>query len=99
VRELQNAIERAVALTRFEEISVDDLPDKLRRYQRSQLLTEGSDPAELVPLEEVERRYILRVLEAVGGRRSDAAKVLGIDRKTLYRKLDRWGYQDPGPSS
>jgi DNA-binding NtrC family response regulator len=99
VRELQNAIERAVALTRFEEISVDDLPDKLRRYQRSQLLTEGSDPAELVPLEEVERRYILRVLDAVGGRRSDAAKVLGIDRKTLYRKLDRWGYQDPGPPS
>jgi two-component system, NtrC family, response regulator AtoC len=97
VRELQNAIERAVALTRFEEIAVDDLPDKLRRYQGGQVLTEGSDPAELVPLEEVERRYILRVLEAVGGRRSDAAKVLGIDRKTLYRKLDRWGYQDPAP--
>jgi two-component system, NtrC family, response regulator AtoC len=91
VRELQNAMERAVALTRFEEISVDDLPEKIRLYQRSQVLPEASDPTELVRLEEVERRYILRVLEAVGGRRSDAARVLGIDRKTLYRKLEMWG--------
>jgi two-component system response regulator AtoC len=80
-----------VALTRFEEISVDDLPEKIRLYQRSQVLPEASDPTELVRLEEVERRYILRVLEAVGGRRSDAARVLGIDRKTLYRKLEMWG--------
>jgi two-component system response regulator AtoC len=91
VRELQNAIERAVALTRFEEISADDLPDRIRNYRASQLLVEGQDPSELVPLEEVERRYVLRVLEAMGGRRSDAARVLGIDRKTLYRKLELWG--------
>ena len=97
VRELQNAIERAVALTRFEEIAVDDLPERIRNYQPSQLLVEGQDPSELVPLEEVERRYILRVLEAVGGRRSDAAKVLGIDRKTLYRKLELWGQGAAGP--
>ncbi len=99
VRELQNAMERAVALTRFEEISVDDLPEKIRRYQRSQVLPEASDPTELVRLEEVERRYILRVLEAVGGRRSDAARVLGIDRKTLYRKLEMWGERDPRPEN
>ena len=55
------------------------------------MLVSTDDPAELVPLEEVERRYILRVLEAVGGRRGQAAKVLGLDRKTLYRKLERWG--------
>jgi two-component system response regulator HydG len=97
VRELQNAIERAVALTRFEEISADDLPDRIRNYQASQLLVEGQDPSELVPLEEVERRYVLRVLEALGGRRSDAAKVLGIDRKTLYRKLELWGRGGVGP--
>ena len=43
------------------------------------------------PLEEVERRYILRVLEAVNGHRTRAAEVLGLDRKTLYRKLERYG--------
>ena len=91
VRELQNVMERAVALTRFEEISVDDLPEKIRRYEKAKVLAEGEDAMNLVPLDEVEKRYILRVLEAMGGRRTDAAKVLGIDRKTLYRKLDIWG--------
>ena len=42
-------------------------------------------------MEEVERRYILRVLEAVGGNKTPAAQVLGLDRKTLYRKLERYG--------
>ena len=51
----------------------------------------GNDPSELVPLEEVERRYILRVLEAVGNNKTLAARTLGLDRKTLYRKLERWG--------
>jgi two-component system response regulator HydG len=98
VRELQNAMERAVALTRFEEVAVEDLPERIRQY-RNDALVEGADPAELVPLEEVERRYILRVLHAFGGRRSDAAKLLGIDRKTLYRKLEIWGYKDPVPEA
>ena len=43
-----------------------------------------------MPLEEVERRYILRVLEAVGGNKTLAAQILGSDRKTLYRKLERY---------
>jgi DNA-binding NtrC family response regulator len=42
-------------------------------------------------MEEVERRYILRVLEAVAGNKTAAARVLGIERKTLYRKLERYG--------
>ena len=54
------------------------------------MIVAGSDPTELVPLEEVERRYILRVLEAVGGQKTDAARILGLDRKTLYRKLERY---------
>ena len=41
-------------------------------------------------MDEVERRYILRVLEAVGGNKTHAAQVLGVDRKTLYRKLERY---------
>jgi two-component system response regulator HydG len=83
-------MERAVTLARFEEIIVEDLPEKIRDYRSSHLVVAGDDPAELVPMEEVERRYVMRVLEAVGGNKTQAAKVLGIERKTLYRKLDRW---------
>ncbi len=90
VRELGNCIERAVAATHFEEIQVDDLPDKIRA-KRSPGLS-GSDLPELLTLEEVERRHVLRVLEACNGNRTDAAKMLDLDRKTLYRKLLRWGY-------
>ena len=94
VRELQNTIERAVALTRFELIAVDDLPEKVASYARSHVLVAGEDPSELVPLEEVEKRYILRVVESVGGNRSMASRVLGLDRKTLRRKLERYGVKD-----
>jgi two-component system response regulator HydG len=80
-----------VALTRYEAIAVDDLPDKIRSYRRSHVLVASEDPTELVPMEEVERRYILRVMEAVGGNKTLAAQVLGLDRKTLYRKLDKYG--------
>jgi len=91
VRELQNCIERAVALARFEEITVDDLPEKIRVYRASHVLVAADDPSELVPLEEVERRYILRVMESVGGNKTLTAQVLGIGRKTLYRKLEQYG--------
>ena len=91
VRELKNCMERAVALTRLDTIAVEDLPEKVREYKPSQVLIAGDDPSELVPLDEVEKRYILRVLEAVGGNKTLAAQVLGLDRKTLYRKLERWG--------
>ena len=89
VRELQNAIERAVAVTRFTQITVDDLPERVRDYHVSHVLIAGEDPSELVPMEEVERRYIARVMQAVGGNKTLAAKVLGFDRKTLYNKLDK----------
>ena len=91
VRELQNCMERAVALAQFEHVTVDDLPEKIRAYRASHVLVASDDPSELVPLEEVERRYILRVMEAVGGNKTLAAQTLGIDRKTLYRKLDQYG--------
>jgi two-component system response regulator HydG len=91
VRELRNCMERAVALTRLDTIAVEDLPEKVREYKPSHVLVASDDPSELVPLDEVEKRYILRVLEAVGGNKTMAAQVLGLDRKTLYRKLERWG--------
>jgi two-component system response regulator HydG len=91
VRELQNCIERAVALARFDKLAVDDLPEKIRDFQSTRVIVETQDPAELLKMDEVERRYILRVLEAVGGNKTLAAQVLGFDRRTLYRKLDRYG--------
>jgi len=91
VRELQNCIERAIALTRHDEIQVDDLPQSVRSFKRSHVLLAAEDPSELVPLEVVERRYVLRVVEAAGGNKSLAAQILGITRKTLYRKLEEYG--------
>jgi two-component system response regulator AtoC len=87
VRELVNAIERAVALAEYNEVTVADLPDKIQAFKSSDILVAGHDPSELVSLEEVEKRYILRVVEAVGGNRSRAADILKVDRKTLYTKL------------
>ena len=94
VRELQNCIERAVALATGERVGVDDLPEGIRTYRRTHVVVAGDDPEELVTLEEVERRYVLRVMEAVGGHRTRAAQVLGLDRKTLYRKLERWAREE-----
>ncbi len=91
VRELRNAVEHAVVLTRFDKITVEDLPKKIRAYQNDHILISGHNPAELVSMEEVEGRYILHVLKTVGDNRTLAARVLGMDRKTLYRKLRRYG--------
>jgi two-component system response regulator HydG len=88
VRELQNCVERAVALTRHEEILVEDLPERIRAHTRRPAL-ESDAPCGLVSLAEVERRHIAHVLGAVGGNKTLAARILGLDRKTLYRKLDR----------
>ena len=90
VRELRNCIERAVAVTRFEQIAVDDLPERVRDYQASHIIVAGDDPSELLPMDEVERRYIAKVLAAVGENKTLAARVLGFDRKTLYNKLDKY---------
>jgi len=94
VRELQNCIERAIALTQQDRIGVEDLPETVRAYKRSHVLIATDDPSELVPLSEVERRYVLRVLEAVGGNKTSAAHILGVTRKTLYRKLEEYGAGD-----
>jgi len=90
VRELQNCIERGVALARFTELCVDDLAERIAAHKRKDVVIAGADPTELVRLEQVERRYILHVLEAVGGNKTAAARILGIERKTLYRKLEQF---------
>ena len=91
VRELHNAVERAVALTRYKELTVEDLPEKVRDYRSSHVIVAGDDPEQLPTMDEVERRYVLRVLDRVHGNKALAARVLGFDRKTLYRKLVRYG--------
>ncbi|HKO90270.1 MAG TPA: sigma-54 dependent transcriptional regulator [Polyangiaceae bacterium] len=93
VRELRNSIERAVALTRFDHIAADDLPDRIKNFEPRHVLVAGDDLAEMAPLEEVERRYILRVLQAAGGNKSLAAQRLGVSRRTLYRKLGEYGVE------
>jgi len=90
VRELRNCVERAVALTRFEEIAVEDLPAKIRNARATDLVVAGHDPTELVPLAVIEERYIRHVVDAVGGHQTLAARILGLDRKTLYRKLSKY---------
>ena len=91
VRELQNCIERAIALARFEELTVEDLPPKVRDYKPTAFVVVATeDPTDLVTMEEVEKRYIQKVMEAVGQNKTQAAKTLGFDRTTLYRKLERY---------
>lgn len=90
VRELSNAMERAVALALFDQITVEDLPEKIRGYEDHTLVVGGGDLAELAPLEEVERTYIDHVVSAAAGNKTLAARILGIDRKTLSRKLHRF---------
>jgi two-component system response regulator HydG len=90
VRELQNCIERAVALTRYDRITVDDLPEPVRQARRARAIAAEHDPGALLPLDEIERRHIVRALAAVRGNKTVAAEVLGVDRKTLSRKLARY---------
>jgi DNA-binding NtrC family response regulator len=87
VRELRNVMERAVALTRYDQIVPEDLPQSILEHKATQVVLAGDNPSELVPLQEIERRYIEHVLTACDGNKTKAAKVLGLDRKTLYRKL------------
>ncbi|MBK8251217.1 MAG: sigma-54-dependent Fis family transcriptional regulator [Polyangiaceae bacterium] len=90
VRELSNCIERAVALARFEEITVDDLPERVRSPSKVRAAGIDEAPIDVPTLDELERRHILRVLSLVEGNKSLASQMLGVDRKTLYRKLDRY---------
>ena len=91
VRELRNAIERAVGLTSFDHVRAEDLPERIARFETRHVLVASDNLEELVTLEEVEKRYILKVLQAAGGNKSVAAQRLGVSRRTLYRKLGEYG--------
>jgi len=98
VRELESAIEYAVLHARGNEIVPDDLPAKLQSDQvRSAARSPLSALFEDLPaLDELERRYLLYVLEVAGGNRTRAAEILGIDRRTLYRMIERHGVDSNG---
>jgi len=98
VRQLQNCVERAVAVSRGKEIALEDLPDDVRDYQPSKVDLVGVDTNDAITamptMDEIERRYIRQVLGAVAGNKTLAAQILGFDRRTLYRKLDRMNEQN-----
>jgi two-component system response regulator PilR (NtrC family)/two-component system response regulator HydG len=85
VRELENVIQRAITLTRNETILQEDLPMTIIDEQNESLMEKGL--REKYTVDQLEKEYIKRVLIEVGGNKSKAAEVLGLDRKTLYRKL------------
>jgi DNA-binding NtrC family response regulator len=96
IRELENAIVRATALC-DQIVRPEDLPERVRRsFKAIGKETNGvhpeviDDDEVLLPLSEIERRHILRVLSRTGGNKQAAARILGIDRTTLQRKLERY---------
>ena len=87
VRELQNAVKHGAALASGAEVDAEDLPDELGRPAHRQPDAAARSPRSLQTLSEMEHDHVLRVLEACGGSHSEAARVLGIARNTLWRKL------------
>jgi transcriptional regulator with PAS, ATPase and Fis domain len=87
VRELENAMERAVALARGSRVALEDLPEEIRQTFPKPVFTGGA----VQPLEEVEKQYILAVLELNGGNQTRTAEQLHIGTATLYRKLKKYG--------
>ncbi len=95
VRELENAIERAVSLSHGPLLTPEDLPEVIRQGSAEEVearhpLTNSNNEASLT-LEEVEKRHLIRVLKETNGNKVRAAKILGIDRRTLYRMAERFG--------
>jgi two-component system, NtrC family, response regulator AtoC len=94
VRELRNAVERAVTFATGPWIHIEHLPARIRHGQsgkdaNSNFLQKMTKNDDLLPLEEVERSYIRHVIAEVGGNKRRAAAILGIGRRTLYRKIGK----------
>ncbi len=89
VRELENVIERAVVLCRGTQIDKADLPS-VETTDAESVFAQAT--AQLPSLDELERRYMKFVLDKVGGRKEKAAQILGVNRRTLYRKEREYGF-------
>ena len=94
VRELENAIERAVLLETSGILQADHLPPEIHSARKQYRVISSRDEhptlADILPLEEVEKQALIRALEATGNNIRQTAKVLGINRATVYRKLDKF---------
>jgi len=96
VRELENTITRAFLLSKTETIKPEDFPDKFAKEEVSEeLAPEQPNPANPT-LESIEKAYIFWVLNQTGWQKAKAAKLLGIDASTLYRKIERYGLKREG---
>ena len=95
VRELENTIERAVILTEGNLISSASLPGKIQSSDAGSLCLPEAGGRHT--LEDVERQYLLSVLEETGWQKKRASEILGIDPSTIYRKLQRYGIEGPKP--
>jgi DNA-binding NtrC family response regulator len=89
VRELRNAMQRAATLATGDVVTLADLPPRVREGEGITSLIQRAAQQQL-PLEAVERAYVLDVLKRADGNKTRAAEILGLDRKTLYRKLTEW---------
>jgi len=87
VRELMNAVERGVVLTRTDYIDETDMPF----FKEDETEFKGGDIQSNIPLDEVERATILSTLESFNGNKSETARRLGITRRTLHKKLKKYG--------
>ncbi|MBW2450139.1 MAG: sigma-54-dependent Fis family transcriptional regulator [Deltaproteobacteria bacterium] len=94
VRELMNAVERAVVLVRADYLDAQDFSILQPLLQQPARAPSDFDNIDNRPLEEVEKSAILRMLESVAGNKSEAARRLGITRKTLHKKLKKYGVMD-----
>jgi two-component system response regulator AtoC len=83
-------LERGVALTRGEQIQEEDLPERVLRFIAGGRADDEVDLENVLTLEELERRQIERAIRQHHGNKTRAAKALAIDRRTLYRKLERY---------
>jgi DNA-binding NtrC family response regulator len=97
VRELQNVVERAVALAEAEAIRLEDLPGVIRERKAPDTLVSALSRG--LTLDEVQREYIEKVVRAEGGNKTRAAQKLGLDRKTLYRKLEEYSAAATAPDA
>lgn len=91
VRELENVVERAVALTTGSSIGVAHLPAHIRNLTIETYRRTGNA---IPTLEEQEKRYIEWVLQKTDGNKTHAARIMGIDRVSLWRKLKRYGWDE-----